>query len=132
MLGTVIDLLKIEIGEILRMTPDKIDATLSVQQMGLDSLMGVELMVAVESRFGTRLPAMALSESQTVAKLAAVIIRQLRGDEAAIVDPGLLEIRAQIEKVAGQHASDMPAEVIERMADQLRAGTGTEKQRMII
>jgi phthiocerol/phenolphthiocerol synthesis type-I polyketide synthase C len=133
MLSTVIDLLKIEIGEILRMAPDKIDATLSVQQMGLDSLMGVELMVAVESRFGTRLPAMALSDSQTVAKLAALIIHQLRGDEAAIVvDHGLVEIRAQIEKVAGQHASDMPAEDIERMADQLLAGAGAEKQRMIL
>ncbi len=78
---TVIDMLKIEIGEILRMAPDKIDATLSMQHMGLDSLMGVELVVAVENRFGTRLPVMALSDSPTVAKLAAWIITQLRGDE---------------------------------------------------
>ncbi len=74
---------------------------------------------------------MALSETQTLAKLAALIIRQLRGDEAAIVAPGLLEIRAQIEKVAAQHASEMPAEDIARMAEQLRAGKAVN-QRMII
>ena len=48
--------------------------------MGLDSLMGVELVVAVESRFGTRLPMMALSESPTITKLATWIMEQLRGE----------------------------------------------------
>jgi acyl carrier protein len=129
-LSTVIDVLKIEIGEILRMPPDKIDATLSVQQMGLDSLMGVELVVAVESRFGTRLPVMALSDSPTIAKLAAWIIKQLRGDEAA-GDTTQYEIRAQIEKIAAQHADEIPISDIERMTNQLRAGAATANQRMI-
>jgi NADPH:quinone reductase-like Zn-dependent oxidoreductase/acyl carrier protein len=128
--GTVTDLLKVEIGEILRMAPDKIDAMLSMQQMGLDSLMGVELMVAVESRFGARLPAMALSDSPTVAKLAAWIIQHLRGDEAG---PAVTqnEVRAQIARVVDQHASEMAAEEIELMASQLRAGGSGANQRMI-
>jgi NAD(P)-dependent dehydrogenase (short-subunit alcohol dehydrogenase family)/acyl carrier protein len=129
---TMIDLLKVEIAEILRMTPDKIDATLTMQQMGLDSLMGVELVVAVESRFGARLPVMALSDGPTVAKLAAWIIGQLRGDEVAVADSARCEIRTQIEKVVEQHAADLPAEDIERMAGQLRANRATGNQRMIL
>jgi phthiocerol/phenolphthiocerol synthesis type-I polyketide synthase C len=38
--------------------------------MGLDSLMGVELVLALEARFGIRLPVMALSQSPTISKLA--------------------------------------------------------------
>ena len=129
--STVIDLLKVEIAEILRMTPDKIDSTLSMQQMGLDSLMGVELVVAVEKRFGARLPVMALSDGPTVAKLAAWIIGRLRGDEVPAVDASQCEIRSQIEKITQQHAAELPAEDIERMAGELRIGHAAQSQRMI-
>jgi acyl carrier protein len=126
----VIDMLKVEIGDILRMAPDKIDATLSVQQMGLDSLMGVELVVAVENRFGTRLPVMALSDSPTLAKLAVWIIAQLRGEEAS-TDARHDETRAQIEMVASQHAADVPVAEIERIAASLRADGSGASRRMI-
>jgi phthiocerol/phenolphthiocerol synthesis type-I polyketide synthase C len=130
-LTTVIDMLKIEIGEILRMAPDKIDDTLSMQQMGLDSLMGVELVVAVENRFGTRLPVMALSDSPTVAKLAAWIIKQLHADEASSTDTTQHEMRARIEKIAAQHAEEVSIADIERISTQLPSGAAAENQRMI-
>ena len=128
--NTVVELLRAEIGEILRIAPDRIDASLSMQQMGLDSLMGVELVVAVENRFGTRLPVMALSDSPTIAKLAAWIITQLRGDEAASTDGGRAEARAQVERIALQQAAEVPAADLEFLADNLRAGTAAN-QRMI-
>jgi phthiocerol/phenolphthiocerol synthesis type-I polyketide synthase C len=127
---TVIDMLKVEIGDILRMAPDKIDATLSVQQMGLDSLMGVELAVAVENRFGTRLPVMALADSPTLEKLAVWIIAQLRGEEAS-TDARHDETRAQIEMVASQHAADVPVAEIDRLAAALRADGNGASRRMI-
>jgi phthiocerol/phenolphthiocerol synthesis type-I polyketide synthase C len=134
LLVSVVDLLKVEIGEILRIPPEKIDATLSMQSMGLDSLMGVELVVAVETRFGTRLPVMALSDSPTVAKLAAWIITQLRGDDAAVSSTHA-DTLAQIERVVSQHAADVPAADIEHMAERMRAGAsagaGSSNRRMI-
>jgi NADPH:quinone reductase-like Zn-dependent oxidoreductase/acyl carrier protein len=130
LLRTVVDLLKVEIGDILRMPPDKIDARLSVQQMGLDSLMGVELVVAVESRFGTRLPVMALSDSPTLEKLAVWIITQLRGEETS-TDARHDETRAQIEMVASQHAADVPVAEIELIAASLRADGAGASRRMI-
>jgi phthiocerol/phenolphthiocerol synthesis type-I polyketide synthase C len=48
--------------------PDKIDPKRSLYDMGLDSLMGVELMIALEARFGIRLPVMALSQSPTISQ----------------------------------------------------------------
>jgi phthiocerol/phenolphthiocerol synthesis type-I polyketide synthase C len=129
---TVVDLLKVEIGEILRIAPDKIDATLSVQSMGLDSLMGVELVVAVESRFGARLPVMALSDSPTVAKLAGWIITQLRGGEAATPGSSSTDaVMAQIERVVTQHAAEVQDSDIEHLAANIRAGAGAANRRMI-
>jgi phthiocerol/phenolphthiocerol synthesis type-I polyketide synthase C len=128
--GTVIDLLKVEIGEILRIAPEKIDPNLSMQHMGLDSLMGVELAVAVENRFGTRLPVMALSDSPTVAKLALWIISHLRGDEAA-ASSSHDDTRMQVALVASQHAADVPAADIKRLADNLLTGSAATSRRMI-
>ena len=128
--GTVIDLLKVEIGEILRIAPEKIDPTVSIQHMGLDSLMGVELAVAVENRFGTRLPVMALSDSPTVEKLAAWIISHLRGEEA-VLSSDHDDTRLQVALVASQHAADVPAADIQQLADNLLTGSAASNRRMI-
>jgi phthiocerol/phenolphthiocerol synthesis type-I polyketide synthase C len=128
--STVIDLLKVEIGEILRIAPEKLDPSVSMQHMGLDSLMGVELAVAVENRFGMRLPVMALSDSPTVEKLSGWIISHLRGEEAAATGEHD-DTRLQVALVASQHAADVPAADIQRLADELIAGGGTSGRRMI-
>jgi phthiocerol/phenolphthiocerol synthesis type-I polyketide synthase C len=128
--STVVDLLKVEIGEILRIAPDKIDPNLSMSGMGLDSLMGVELVVAVESRFGLRLPVMALSDSPTVAKLSHWIITQLRGDGAASTTSHD-DTLAQIERLALMHSSDVGAADVQHIADTLRTGPEAVIRRMI-
>ena len=83
LLSAVIEMLKNEVGEILQVSPEKIDPTRSMYDMGLDSLMGVELVVALESLFGARLPVMALSQSPTIIKLAERIIQQLQENNDA-------------------------------------------------
>ncbi len=132
LLGMIVEMLKAEIGEILRISPHKIDATRSIQQMGLDSLMGVELAVAVESRFGMRLPMMAISESPTIAKLATWIMGQLRGEEAVAVPASPIdEARAQYERIASQHAVELPAAELDRIAGGLRLDVVAANRRMI-
>jgi phthiocerol/phenolphthiocerol synthesis type-I polyketide synthase C len=132
-LSTVAGMLKVEIGEILLIAPEKIDPARPVHEMGFDSLMGVELVVAVEHRFGVRLPVLALSDSPTVNGLAAWIIKQLRSEDstAATVDQADA-IRAQIEHIAGQHAvgTPSPAEV-ERFATELGNAEAGTNRRMI-
>ncbi|MDR5858499.1 type I polyketide synthase [Halomonas eurihalina] len=80
--ATVTELLKSELASILLVEEDKIDVHRSVYDMGFDSLMGVELMTAIESRLGVRVPVMVLSEASTLDKLSGVLIERLaRGDD---------------------------------------------------
>jgi phthiocerol/phenolphthiocerol synthesis type-I polyketide synthase C len=110
LLVTFTDILSNEIGEILRIPADKIDPERSLYDMGLDSLMGVELMIALESRFGIRLPVMALSQSPTISKLAARVIQQLRASEDADEPDQQVVLLAQ--QVARQQGADVSQEVI--------------------
>jgi acyl carrier protein len=126
-------MLKSEIGEILRTAPDKIDSLRPIQEMGFDSLMGVELVVAVENRFGVRLPVLALNDGPTANKLAALIIKQLRSDEATTAPVDRTDAtRAQIEHIASQHAVTLPSPAeIERLANELHSADDRPNRRMI-
>jgi len=115
----IVEILKAEVGEILRLPADKIDASGSVYDLGLDSLMGVELAVALEARFGIRLPVMALSESPTIDRLAERLIRMLKGEADGERD----ELEAQVARVAAQHAAEADARAIEQLAADLKSGT---------
>ncbi|MGM0694298.1 MAG: SDR family NAD(P)-dependent oxidoreductase [Pseudomonadota bacterium] len=77
----VTELLRSELAAILLIEEEKIDVHRSVYDMGFDSLMGVELMTAIESRLGVNVPVMVLSEASTIDKLAGVLIRRLGGDD---------------------------------------------------
>ena len=94
-------IVKEEVGRILRISQDKIDANASIYDMGLDSLMGVELVLALEERFGTKIPVMAISESPTAMKLAEKLIAQLRGSEGK--DFSQDELEMQRKRLAAQH-----------------------------
>ncbi|MCP4337582.1 MAG: type I polyketide synthase [Desulfobulbaceae bacterium] len=117
--SAIIEMLKSEVGEILQVHPDKIDPTRSMYDMGLDSLMGVELVVALESRFGTRLPVMALSESPTITKLADRIIQQLNGSDKIDTASDKTEILDQAKLLASQHGAEVSAGSIADLADDL-------------
>jgi len=83
----------------------------------------VELAMAVENRFGLRLPVMALSDSPTVEKLSAWIISHLKGEEAAANSDHDDTRRLQVALVASQHAADVPAADIQRLAEDLLTGS---------
>jgi phthiocerol/phenolphthiocerol synthesis type-I polyketide synthase C len=122
-----VEMLKSEVSEILRVSAEKINPDVSIYEMGLDSLMGVELVVALENRFGIRLPVMALSESPTLSKLADRLIQLLRGDGNTADGDAVL---AQVEQVVSQHTDDVPAEVVAKFADELKSGS-IDNKRMI-
>ncbi|WP_160105089.1 type I polyketide synthase [Pseudomonas izuensis] len=81
------EMLKQEISEILRLPTSKLDVTRPLQELGLDSLMSVELVVAVEERFGVRLPVMALSEASSIDKITVRILELLRGNQESDGQP---------------------------------------------
>jgi acyl carrier protein len=120
LLATFAEMVKQEVGEILRVAPDKIDSSRPIQLMGLDSLMGVELAVALESRFGVRLPVMVLSENPSIDKLAVRILAQLRGnEETESAADGMLN---QVRRTLAQHAPEVGADAMTRFAEDLQTG----------
>lgn len=94
---TVLALLKSELASILMTSEEKLDINRSMYDMGLDSLMGVELMSAIESRLGVTVSVMALSETPTLAKLSERLATQIKGEDQSSED----DMAAQ---VARQHA----------------------------
>jgi NAD(P)-dependent dehydrogenase (short-subunit alcohol dehydrogenase family)/acyl carrier protein len=100
------DILKREVGEILRVAPENLDENKSVYDIGMDSLMGVELVSALESRLGVTLPLISLSEGPTIVRLVDRLVRQIKpatgSDEAETTAKLLTE---QVKQIAMQHGS---------------------------
>jgi acyl transferase domain-containing protein/NADPH:quinone reductase-like Zn-dependent oxidoreductase/acyl carrier protein len=124
----LVDLLKREVGEILRIAPEKLDEQRSLYDLGMDSLMGMELVAAVESRFGIMLPIMALSEGPTIAKLVERMVRQLKGGAAA-EQPGAA-LGQRVEQAGAAHVADIAGELgegqAERLAEEVAAAVADE------
>jgi acyl carrier protein len=78
----VVDLLLDEIEQILRLPREKLDIEQSIFDLGMDSLMGMELVLAIEERFAVKLPVMALTEGANILRIAERITDQLSGSDA--------------------------------------------------
>lgn len=111
------ELLKHEISEILRLPASKLDSQRPLQELGLDSLMSVELVVAVEDRFGIRLPVMELSESSSIDKLSARILDLLRGAGAGESDAAA-DNQALTRDTLARHGVQLSAEEASQLAAQ--------------
>jgi len=118
-------LLKQEIGEILHIAPERIADDRSLYDLGMDSLMGIELVAAVEVRFGVSLPIMALSEGPTVGRLVERIVRQLRAPQAD--QPATDETLNAVQRLAVQHASEVDAATVAGVASAVRDSRGAGK-----
>lgn len=110
--GTVLKMIQSDVADILRIQPDKIDPQKSVFEMGLDSLMGVELVTALESRFGIRLPAVTITEAPTLSKLTTRVINELKENAAdaapsSASDAAREESVATAKAVASQHGQEL-------------------------
>ncbi len=69
-----------EVSRILSMSPDRIEPTKPLHDLGLDSLMAVELALGLEQRFKVQLPAMMLNDAPTINGLSVRIGRMLTGN----------------------------------------------------
>ena len=75
----VTELLVDQIARVMRTSPGKLDVSQSVYDLGMDSLMAVELHVGIEDRFGINIPIMAVTEDASIGRLGARIAGQLGG-----------------------------------------------------
>ncbi|WP_414041641.1 type I polyketide synthase [Acidithiobacillus sp. M4-SHS-6] len=98
----LVESIRREVAQILRLPLDKVLPDQSLSQLGLDSLMGVELALALEERIGLKLPAFLLSEGPTPLRLARRLLQSL-GKEGAEAEgqEGDAAARAQLEAQHG-------------------------------
>ncbi|MBN3729000.1 type I polyketide synthase, partial [Burkholderia sp. Ac-20379] len=78
----VSETLRTQIARILHMTADRIALDRSVLEMGMDSLMGMELGLAVEETFEVKLSVMAIADGASVLSLAGRIVDSIAAAEA--------------------------------------------------
>lgn len=109
-----------EVAKILAIGADRIDPSRSLHDLGLDSLMAVELALGLEQRLGIQLPVMMLNESPTAEKVTQRIVERLLGG-ADEEDSASGTVDAVVLDLAKQHGESVAAEDVQQIAKGARA-----------
>jgi phthiocerol/phenolphthiocerol synthesis type-I polyketide synthase C len=105
------EIVRVEVAEILRIAPERIEAGTSLLEMGMDSLMAVELATSIEAALDIQLSALALSGGPTIESVVERIIRLLHaGEDAAGTETANADLTAHVLVVAAQHMGELSAE----------------------
>lgn len=97
---TVAKLLAAEIGKILRIAPEEIDPHKPLSDIGMDSLMALELRMSAERQLGIDIPLMSLANGATLIDLSSRVANRVLGEENDDV------YSAESQQLASQHISD--------------------------
>lgn len=106
-----------EVAEVLAISAERIDPARSLHDLGLDSLMAVELALGLERRLGIQLPVMMLNESPTAEKVGQRIVEKLFGTAEDVAD-GTVE--TLVRNLATQHGESVTTEDLQLIAAQTR------------
>jgi acyl transferase domain-containing protein/thioesterase domain-containing protein/threonine dehydrogenase-like Zn-dependent dehydrogenase/NADP-dependent 3-hydroxy acid dehydrogenase YdfG len=80
------DYLQSEVGRILGIAAARVELQRPVTEMGLDSLMGIELATVIERDLNTPLSTLSIARDLTVAKLTSDLLRQLGYQTSPVAD----------------------------------------------
>ncbi|WP_296606577.1 type I polyketide synthase [Roseibium sp.] len=112
---TVAKLLATEIGKILRISPEEIDPHKPLSDIGMDSLMALELRMSAEQQFGIDIPLMSLANGATLIDLSSRVANRVLGEESAsgVSDETqqLASLHMDDERHETEDLSDVAAEV---------------------
>ncbi len=117
----VINMLVVELSRILHIAEDKIEHHKPIQEIGVDSLMGMELATVIGSRFSVDIPLMVLANNITVDSLASRLIKALYSEKDDIgVSPISTVVIAS--SLALTHAEELTGEDMEKMVEDIDEG----------
>ncbi|MBO6920525.1 MAG: SDR family NAD(P)-dependent oxidoreductase, partial [Rhizobiaceae bacterium] len=114
------ELMKSEISTILRLPMEEIDLVRPLSELGMDSLMGLELRMSIQKKFDLEMPLVALSGTTNLSDIVTQMLKTIKASENA--DTQTLEANKMM--LAQQHLStDTDIEsllAIDKMVDQKR------------
>ena len=125
--AAILEILTHELSEILMIPSAKIDPEKSIYDMGMDSLMGVELMTALEARIGIQVPVMALTETPKLSQLTGKIISLIEGDSSDKTESGQA---AEIQRVVAQHGESGDSSIADKIAQSIESDSDNESIRI--
>ncbi|WP_437819492.1 type I polyketide synthase [Sorangium sp. So ce1078] len=119
--------LREQIGQVLRVAPSRIDPEAPLGEMGLDSLMSLELRNRIEASLGLRLPATLAFRYPTVAALVGFLAEQLNlpvaaapaapaADDAAARDAVIVE---NVKQLSDEEAEALLAERLAALDEEI-------------
>jgi acyl transferase domain-containing protein/acyl carrier protein len=123
LLPAVTEVVRNEVAQILRIAPERLETGASLLDVGMDSLMAIELATSIESRLAIQLSALSLTDGPTIERIAARITKQLlRPDGPAVeVSSERSALAEQAQLLAQQHAPSITQEEAARMSEEIRA-----------
>lgn len=104
------------VGAVLRVKPDSLREDQPLTDLGLDSLMGVEIETMLESSIGVALPPTSLMRARTIGQIATLIAEQMGTEGDAPAKPAVAEAATSTEEIDLDSISDEDL-------DQLLGGT---------
>jgi acyl transferase domain-containing protein/NADPH:quinone reductase-like Zn-dependent oxidoreductase/acyl carrier protein/NADP-dependent 3-hydroxy acid dehydrogenase YdfG len=104
------EIVRTEVAEILRTVPERIEPGTSLLDMGMDSLMAVELATSIGARLDIQLSALALSGGPTIESVVERVIRLLHPTEGPAAIAADTALEEQLLVVVEQHLGGLTAE----------------------
>nr|WP_319514322.1 SDR family oxidoreductase [uncultured Cohaesibacter sp.] len=78
--GEIAKILAQEVADIFRMPVEEINLKRSLTDLGMDSLMGMELRTAAQQKLDIEIPMGAIADGTTIEDIAAKVLERIRGD----------------------------------------------------
>ncbi len=73
-----------QVARVLRVPPKRISRTVPLNQQGLDSLMGVELLSSIEGKLGVSVPTTNMMDAPTIPRLSAFLVELVTGEKTVM------------------------------------------------
>ena len=118
--AAVTEIVRAEVAEILRIAPERIDPAVSLLDLGMDSLMAVELVTSIEARFDIQMSALALDGGPPIDRIVERIVRLLQPSEDS-ADAANAALVTQVLGVAAQHMDPLSEEAAAQFSAEIIA-----------
>lgn len=123
-------ILTVEVAKILCLPPERIETDRSLYNLGMDSLMAVELALGIEKRFSITLPVMLLTEEPSVNRISQRIANQISSGAEASIQEGT-DLESVVSVMAVQHGSEVTEEEIAQTVAETKAVMAGEGGRLL-